>query len=234
MKRNVVAIIPARSGSKSVKDKNIKILGKIPLIAWSINLCKKSKLITKIVVSTDSKKYANIAKKFGASDVILRPKNISQDKSTDYELIDHVIKYLKFKNYNYIALIRPTTPLRKVKIVDKALKFFIKSKYNSLRSIHQNPETSYKTLEISSKNFLKPLKGSNLSLDDLNKPKEFFRKTYIPNGYIDIFKKNFILKNKKLLGNKVYGFITENVTEVDSLKEYEFLKYQVKNKKYLR
>ena len=64
MKRNVVAIIPARSGSKSVKDKNIKILGKIPLIAWSINLCKKSKLITKIVVSTDSKKYANIAKKF--------------------------------------------------------------------------------------------------------------------------------------------------------------------------
>jgi CMP-N,N'-diacetyllegionaminic acid synthase len=234
MKRNVVAIIPARSGSKSVKDKNIKILGKIPLIAWSINLCKKSKLITKIVVSTDSKKYANIAKKFGASDVILRPKNISQDKSTDYELIDHVIKYLKFKNYNYIALIRPTTPLRKVKIVDKALKFFIKSKYNSLRSIHQNPETSYKTLEISSKNFLKPLKGSNLSLDDLNKPKEFFRKTYIPNGYIDIFKKNFILKNKKLLGNKVYGFITENVTEVDSLKEYEFLKYQVKNKTYLR
>jgi len=118
--------------------------------------------------------------------------------------------------------------------VDKALKFFIKSKYNSLRSIHQNPETSYKTLEISSKNFLKPLKGSNLSLDDLNKPKEFFRKTYIPNGYIDIFKKNFILKNKKLLGNKVYGFITENVTEVDSLKEYEFLKYQVKNKTYLR
>lgn len=234
MKRNIVAIIPARSGSKSIKNKNIKILGKIPLIAWSIKLCKRSKLITNIVVSTDSKKYASIAKKFGAHNVILRPKNISQDRSTDYEMIDHTIKHLKFKNYDYIALIRPTTPLRKVKIIDRALKFFIKSKYNSLRSIHQNPETSYKTLEISSKNFLKPLKGSKLSLDDLNKPKEFFKKTYIPNGYIDIFKKKFILKNKKLLGNKVYGFITENVTEIDSLKEYEFLKYQVRNRTYLR
>ena len=234
MKRNIVAIIGARSGSKSIKNKNIKILGKIPLIAWSIKLCKKSKLITNIVVSTDSKKYANIATKFGAHNVILRPKNISQDKSTDYEMIDHTIKNLKLKNYEYIALIRPTTPLRKVKIIDKALKFFIKSKFNSLRSVHQLPETSYKTLEISSKNILKPLKGLKLSLDDLNKPQEFFKKTYIPNGYIDILKKNCILKNKKLFGNKVYGFVTENVTEIDSLKEYEFLKYQVKNRTYLK
>ena len=189
MKRDIIAIIPARSGSKSIKNKNIKILGKFPLIAWSIKLCIKSKLITKIVVSTDSKKYANIAKKFGAHNIILRPKNISQDKSTDYEMINHAIKNLKFKNYEYIAFIRPTTPLRKVKIIDKALKFFIKSNFNSLRSVHQNPDSSYKTVEISSKNFLKPLKGLKLSMDDLNRPKEFFKKTYIPNGYIDIFKK---------------------------------------------
>ncbi len=230
MKSNIIAIIPARSGSKSIKDKNIKILGDIPLIAWSINTCKKSKLINKIVVSTDSEKYAAIAKKFGVNEIVLRPKNISGSKSTDYEVIGHAIENLKFDNYQFIALIRPTTPLRKVKVIDKALNYFIKSKHNSLRSIHENPETSYKSLELNKKNFLKPLKGLKLSLEDLNRPKEFFRKTYIPNGYIDIFKKNYVLKHKKLFGNKVYGFITENVTEIDSLIEYEFLKYKVKSK----
>ncbi len=234
MKRNIVAIIPARSGSKSIKDKNIQILGDVPLIAWSINTCKKSKLINNIVVSTDSKKYAAIAKKYGAHQIILRPKNISHSKSTDYEVINHAIENLKSDNYEFLALIRPTTPLRKVEIIDKALNYFIKSKHNSLRSIHENPETSYKSLEINSKNLLKPLQGLKFSLEDLNKPKEFFKKTYIPNGYIDIFKKNYVLKNKKLFGNKVYGFITENVTEIDSYIEYEFLKYQVKNKIYLK
>ena len=89
--RKIIAIIPARSGSKSMKDKNIRELGKKPLIAWSIESCFKSKFISKVYVSTDSKRYAKIAKQFGPVEILLRPKKISGDFSTDYQMIKHAI-----------------------------------------------------------------------------------------------------------------------------------------------
>ena len=91
----VIALIPARSGSKGVKDKNIRNLGGYPLLAWSILACKKCGLIDKVIVSTDSKKYASLAQKFGAEVPFLRPPEISSDLSTDIEFIDHAIKKIK-------------------------------------------------------------------------------------------------------------------------------------------
>ena len=123
MKNLILAVILARSGSKGIKNKNIKILNGKPLIAWSIATCLKSKRINKIVVSTDSKKYAKIAKSFGAHEIILRPKKFSKDQSTDYDAILHLIKNFKKFNYEIIAHIRPTTPDRDVKDVDKAINF---------------------------------------------------------------------------------------------------------------
>ena len=124
MKPKIIAFIPARSGSKSIRDKNIKILNGKPLIAWSILACLKSKFISKVVISTDSKKYAQIAKKYGADEIIIRPKNISKDKSTDYEAIIHAIHNLKYSDYDLIAHIRPTTPQRDIFDIDSAIKKF--------------------------------------------------------------------------------------------------------------
>ena len=145
--KKIIAIIPARSGSKSIKDKNIIMLLGKPLIAWSIEACLKSKLISKVFVSTDSIKYANIAKKFGPVEIIYRPKNLSTDNTTDYQMIEHAIKNIDFK-YEYIAHIRPTTPLRKVSDIDLAINFFFKSNCNSLRSVHEMSETAYKSVEL--------------------------------------------------------------------------------------
>jgi CMP-N,N'-diacetyllegionaminic acid synthase len=230
LSEQIIAIIPARSGSKSIRDKNIKILNGKPLIAWSIQVCLKSKYINKIVVSTDSKKYALIAKQYGANEVIIRPKRISKDNSTDYETILHVINNLKYSSYNLIAHIRPTTPIRKVFDIDNAIKIFLKSKYNSLRSVHQMPETAYKSFEISKKNNLKPIANLKFSLDDLNKPRQAFKSTYSANGVIDIYRKKFILENKKLFGRKVMAYITNFTEEVDSLKQFKYIDYILKNK----
>ena len=90
--KKVIAIIPARSGSKSIKDKNIVNFRGKPLIAWSIEQCFKSKKIDEVYLSTDSEKYANIAKKIGLEKIIFRPKSISNDKSTDFEFIKHFIE----------------------------------------------------------------------------------------------------------------------------------------------
>lgn len=220
--KNIIAIIPARSGSKGIKDKNIKKLGDKPLIGWAIYHCVKSKLFSKIYLTTDSKKYASIANKFGSIEIIFRPKKISRSNSTDYQMIEHAISKINI-NYDYIAHIRPTSPLRTISQMRNAIKLFTRSNYSSLRSVHEMSETAYKTLEIK-KGMLKPLKNINLSLDKLNGPRQGFNKTYSPNGIIDIYRKNFILKNKLLLGNKSKAFVTTYSKEIDTINDLNYLK----------
>lgn len=224
----VIAIIPARAGSKSIKNKNIiKLEGK-PLIAWSIESCLKSKHISKVYISTDSKKYAKIAKQFGPVEIILRPKKISRDKSTDYEMIKHAIENINY-DYSYIAHIRPTTPLRRLSDLNKAIEIFINSKFTSLRAVHEMSETSYKTLEIR-QGVLKSLKNLNFTMDELNGPRQNFKKTYTPNGVIDIYKKSLIIKNKQLFGNKVKAYKTDYTHEIDNKVDLNYLKFLCKKK----
>ena len=227
--KKVIAIIPARSGSKSIKDKNIVNLRGKPLIAWSIDQCIRSKYINEVYLSTDSKKYAKIAKKFGLKKIIYRPKSISNDSSTDYEFIKHFIENIN-TDHGVVAHIRPTTPFRNIKLLDKIIKFFIKNKkYSSLRAIHENPETAYKSFELKEK-FLKPLKGVKKTLDQLNDPRQNFPKTYSANGYIDLYRKEFIKKNKKLFGNKVIGYVTPFTLEIDSEAELKYMNSNASNK----
>ena len=225
----IIAIIPARSGSKSVKDKNIKKLSGKPLIGYSIEQCLKSKLFSNVYFSTDSKKYAKIAKLFGPVEVLLRPKIISGDFSTDYQMIKHAIETIDH-DYDYIAHIRPTTPLRKTSDLDLAIKTFINSKCTSLRSVHEMSETSYKTLEISNRGTLSSLKNLDFTIDELNAPRQKFNKTYTPNGVIDIYKKNFVIKNKILFGNNVKAFKTSYTHEIDNKEDFNYIEFLWKKK----
>ncbi len=227
MSKKIIALIPARSGSKAVIDKNIKKLAGKPLIAWSIEKCKRSKFIDKIFVSTDSIIYSKIALKYGADEVILRPKKISGDYSTDYEWINHAISCIKNLDYDIIAHIRPTTPTRKLEDLDGAINRFIKSRYNSLRTIHEMPETAYKAFEVKKK-FLAPLKNIKIDVNKLNNSRQLFPKTYVANGIVDLYRKKFILKNKKLYSKQVLAYITSITPEIDSLDEFKYINYLLK------
>lgn len=232
MNKKVVAIIPARSGSKSIVNKNIiNFLGK-PLLAWTIQHCLKSKQINETYLSTDSEKYAKIAAKYGLKNIIFRPKNLSKDKSLDIEFILHAIKKIN-KEYHYIAHLRPTTPLRNAKIIDKIIGYFKKNSksYSSLRTVHEESETSYKSFEIK-KNKLQSLKNLNLSIDQLNLPRQSFNKTYIANGYLDLYKTEYVLKNKKLFGKNVLPYITPFTPELDTKEQINILKIYAKNKNF--
>ena len=110
-----LAIIPARSGSKGLPDKNIKLLCGKPLLAWSIESALDSAYIDEVVVSTDSSVYADIAKSYGANVPFLRPESLSSDTTTTFDVLEHCIQYYKEslgKNYDYIVLLEPTSPLR--------------------------------------------------------------------------------------------------------------------------
>ena len=136
--KKVIAIIPARAGSKGVLNKNIKSLNGKPLISYTIEEAKKSKFIDKLIVSTDSKEIADISLSQGASVPFIRPSELSTDSSLTFDVIKHTMNFLKDKDehYDIIVLLQPTTPFRKVESIDKAILTLKKSnKYTSVVSV---------------------------------------------------------------------------------------------------
>ncbi|NQT03089.1 MAG: acylneuraminate cytidylyltransferase family protein [Planctomycetes bacterium] len=227
---NIVAVIPARSGSKGVPDKNIKFLAGYPLIAYSIAAARLAKNVDRVIVSTDSELYANIARKYGAEVPFLRPDAISGDDSTDYDFIEHVLNWMQDNEGlqpEYLLHLRPTTPLRDPACIEKAIERICHDNYaTALRSVHEMSETSYKTVEID-RDYLKCICSGSFDLDAANQPRQVFPKTYIANGYVDIYKSFYVVKNKKILGNKVIAYVTPRIFEVDTLEDFDYLEYQV-------
>lgn len=227
---NVVAVIPARSGSKSVADKNIKLLGRHPLIAYSIAAAKLASGIDRIIVSTDSIEYASIAREYGAEVPFLRPPEISGDNSTDYEWIKHALDWMKNEEGfvpRYLVHLRPTTPLREINYIDMAINLIKKIKYsNALRSVHEMSESAYKAFKIEG-NYLKSIGSNSFALDASNDPRQSFNKTYQANGYVDVIKTEYVIKNNKLHGDRVIAFITPRVVEVDMPDDFDYLEYQM-------
>src|SRR4030042_3633861 len=113
--KRILAIIPARGGSKRLPGKNIKILCGKPLIGWTIEQAKSSKYIDDIFVSTDYRSIADIAEQFGIKVPFLRPEELSKDSSSSMDVVEHVLKSYKRSNqlFDFIILLEPTSPLRK-------------------------------------------------------------------------------------------------------------------------
>ena len=230
---NICALVTARSGSKGVTDKNIKIIGGHSLLQWAIKACLKSQSITQVYLSTDSERYLNIGKECGALVPFLRPKELASDTANDLDVIKHFLSEI---NYIPDALvhIRPTTPLRDPSILDKAIEMFFskKNELTSLRSVHEMSESAYKSFEVNDKGFLSTM-GSIESGDKANLPRQAFPKTYVANGFVDVLDPNYILKENKLHGDKILAFQTPVVTEVDSFEDLEYLEWKITKQPHL-
>ena len=227
---DTIALIPARSGSKGVRDKNIQRLNDHPLIAYAIKAAHKVKAIQRVFVSTDSESYANVAKEYGAEVPFLRPPELSEDDSTDIEWIRHTLQWLKREEGTVPRLLihlRPTTPLRDPVIVRKAIEAIeADEEATALRSVHEMSQTAYKSFQLN-QNHLACLCTGSMDLDAANLPRQQFPKTYQPNGYVDVLKSEFILNNNQLHGNKVLAYITPHVKEVDVAEDFSYLLYQI-------
>jgi len=216
----VVALVPARSGSKGIENKNLRTLHGKSLLGWSIRAGNETQGISRVVVSTNSSEYAEIAKKAGAEVPFLRPDSISQDKSTDFEFVSHALEffYSEGKIPDLIIHLRPTTPFRDPKIMDQAISDGFKRKEGatSMRSVHEMSESAYKSFELGESGNLVSTFSRSHELDPANAGRQSFPKTYSPNGYIDLLYPDFILNSGILHGNNALPIITENTIEIDS------------------
>ncbi len=215
----ILCIIPARSGSKGIPNKNIKLFRGKPLLAWCIEQASKSIYDMRIIVSTDSEEYKNIALKYGAEVPFLRPKEISGDLSTDYECFKHCVDWLLL-NENYtpdiILQLRPTSPTRKVEDINESLTIFIKNRdnYDSLRSVIEIDKSPYKMYNVNGNELIPIFKEINNITEPYNQCRQILPKCYLHNGYIDIFNCS-ILKNNTISGNKIYSYVMNEEDNVD-------------------
>src|SRR5688572_22172629 len=124
----VLALIPARGGSKGIPRKNIRLFAGYPLIAWSIAAAKRSELVTRVIVSTDDEEIAAVAREYGAETPFLRPAEFAQDNSTDLPVFEHALQWLE-ANENYrpeiLIQLRPTSPVRPKDCVDSAVNILL-------------------------------------------------------------------------------------------------------------
>lgn len=210
MSKKIVCIIPARSGSKGIKNKNICLLGGYPLIAYSILASKLCGLITETFVSTDSAEIGLIAENFGAN-WIVRPPELATDTSTDLEWVKHALTIV---DADLIIFLRCTTPLRNIQIIkDSIVKFLQISEATSLRTAHMLNESPAKMF-IEENGWFKPFIPSNQK-ESFNLPRQNFTEVWHPNGIVDIIKPE-IVKTDYLYGNNILALKTPKIIEVDS------------------
>lgn len=216
-----LAVIPARSGSKGLKDKNIKeLLGK-PLMAYTIESAIKSKLYDTVHVSTDVEKYAQIAMKYGADVPFLRTKELSTDDSSTWDTVRFVIQeYEKIgKSFDVVTVLQPTSPLRTEEDIIDAYSFFNKKKANMISSVCEMEHS--------------PL-WSNTLPDDLSMecfedekiayiPRQKLPIYYRENGAVYILKVDYLMKSTELYKNKCFAYIMEKEHSIDIDEEIDFL-----------
>jgi len=216
----ILALIPARGGSKSVPHKNIYKLGGYPLIAYTIQVALDASSVTRAVVSTDDKQIAGIAKSFGAEVPFLRPTALSGDDSTDNGFFLHMINwFLEHEGFvpDLIVHLRPTSPFRNTDRIEEAINIMRETpEADALRSVHKTDLTPYKMFEISD-GYLHGYFPSHPVREYHNLPRQTFPQAYIANGYVDIIRPEKFLRSGILHGEKIYGFvITEPIVDIDT------------------
>ncbi len=227
MSEKIVALIPARGGSKGIPKKNILPLGDHPLIAYSIAIARMSKHIDEVIVTTDSEEIADISRKYGASTPFLRPAEIARDHSTDMEFFMHYLDFLDARNQEIpqqLVHLRPTSPLREVEVVDAAI-WYMKDhpEASSLRSMEETTATPYKLFRLEGE-YARPFMTYEGEREFYNLPRQKFEATYDPNGHVDIVRPDIIRNTGMLHGETMKLWITEPIADIDTIHNYDHAK----------
>ncbi len=204
----VLAIIPARGGSKGIYMKNVQKLAGKPLIQYTIEQAHKSRLITQTIVSTDNQKIKKIVEELGVEVPFLRPKKYSKDNSSLLEVITHTLNFLQKKSLKLpeiITLLQPTNPLRTTEMINRSIKLLQRSDGTSVLSVFTRRQHPFRAFKVEDK-FLKPLRK------DFEKyyQRQKLPAVYYPTGTIYTFWTSTLKKYNSIFGPKIIPMIAKD------------------------
>ena len=208
-KYNILVVIPARKNSKRVPNKNMQLINNKPLVYYTISEALKSKKITDVILTTDSKKIFNYGKKFKNLNVpFLRPARLAKDQTESFPVVKHAMlcmEKIKSIKYDLIILLQPTCPMRTTSDIDNAINLIILKKADTVISVSEvGPHHPFRMKKILKNGMLSNI--FNNPKNENMKPIQKLKKFYIRNGAIYISKRNVITKKKSLVGKKVYPY----------------------------
>ena len=223
----MLALIPARGGSKGIPRKNVRMVAGKPLIAYSIEQALSSRLISRVIVSTDDDEIASVARRFGAEVPFMRPAGYAQGLSPDIDVFRHALQWLlEYEGYDPEAVVhlRPPVPVRKVEVIDQAIEEFVAHpEADSLRSICWPLQTPYKMWRIVD-GFLQPLLTLEGVIESYNLPRQSLPDVYRQSGYVDITRPRTVLELGMMSGHRVLPFfVGEQGVDLDYEEDLEKL-----------
>lgn len=215
----ILALIPARGGSKGIPRKNLLPIAGKPLIAYSIEHARASGHITRVIVSTDDEEIAAVARAHGADVPFMRPAQYAQDDSLDLEVFRHALATLRDEEgyaCECVVHLRPTGPVRQVSRIDEAVALFLAHpEADSLRSVTSPEHTPYKMWRKSG-DYLEPLLTVEGVAEPYCQPRQRLPEVFWQNGYVDIIRSRTILDLGLMCGHRILPFVMdEPVLELD-------------------
>lgn len=222
----VLAIIPARGGSKSIPRKNARLFAGHPLLAFSVAAALQAETVTRTLISTDDAEMAELARQLGAEAPFLRPADLAQDDTLDLPVFQHALQWLA-KNEGYkpdiVVQLRPTSPLRPVGLVDAAVRLLqAHPKADSVRGVVPSGQNPHKMWTIDTSGSMRPLLKVKGVTEPYNAPRQKLPATYWQTGHIDAIRSATILKENSMSGDEVWPLMIDPryAVDIDTLNDW--------------
>jgi YrbI family 3-deoxy-D-manno-octulosonate 8-phosphate phosphatase len=222
----VLALVPARGGSKSIPRKNIRSFGGHPLLAYSIAAGLKAECVTRVIVSTDDKEIAEVSRGYGAEVPFIRPVELAQDDTLDLPVFIHALQWLKSEEEyepEVVVQLRPTSPLRPRDCVDRAVELLLASpEANSVRGVVPSGQNPYKMWRIDENGRMVALLHNDYE-EPFNMPRQKLPPTYWQTGHIDAIRTRTIIEKKSMSGEVVLPLLIDPryVVDIDTSRDWE-------------
>jgi len=223
---DVLALIPARGGSKSLPRKNLRPLGGHPLIAYSIAAGLAARGVGRVIVSTDDEEIAAVARSYGAEVPFLRPRHLAEDDTPDLPVVEHALEWLRQEDGQRPAVVvqlRPTSPLRPADLVDRGLEVLTSHpEADSARAVIPSGQNPYKMWRPAEDGRIVPLLKTSLH-EAYNMPRQMLPRTFWQTGHLDVIRTETVFRKHSLTGDVVFPIVVdlEYAIDIDSARDLE-------------
>lgn len=219
-KKSVLAIIPARGGSKGVPRKNVRVVGGAPLIGWTIKAALASEHIDHIVVSSDDEEICDIAERYKAGSALKRPAALATDEATSLDVVLQVLE--NFSDFDIGVLLQPTSPLRQATHIDASLTLMVERQASSCVSVTEVTENPHWMFRMEAGGYLKPLIANKLAATRRQDLPRFF----MPNGAIYAFNPGWLKQGGRFVGEGTIAFVMSEAESLDIDTEADILAFE--------